>query len=915
MSAWLILVVSLLYLLLLFGIAYLADQKKQAGKSLIANPYVFALSMGVYATAWTFFGSVGRAAESGLGFLPIYIGPTLMAILWWVLLRKMIRIRHQERITSIADFLASRYGKSSRLAILVTLIAVAGIIPYIGLQLQAVSSAFLMLSGNGGNGNASGMLTDPALYTALILAAFTILFGTRDLDASERHEGLVAAVAFESVIKLVAFLAAGIWVVWGAFNGPGDLFSQAASHERIPELFTFGSSTIQAGEWFWLTLISMCAIMVLPRQFQVAVIENVSEQHVLKASWLFPLYLFAINIFVIPIAVAGLLLFPDGSVSADTFIISIPLAGGQHLLALVVFIGGLSAATGMVIVAVVALSTMISNDLLIPLMLRKTGAGFGQTGNKQATARLLLIRRLAILCILLLAYLFVRSMGGQYTLVSIGLISFVAVAQFMPALIAGLFWKNGSEKGALAGLLAGVLTWGYTLAWPALESAVYGGIQMPGPEHPESSWLHPYALFGVDIGDPVSHAAFWSLSLNTLVFWGVSLFYRPGIAELVQAGRFVDVLQPDRQQLRGNLIPRTAKAEDVKFILERFLGHERAVEIMETDLTGQHHKGEAGEALIHRAETQLGGVIGASSARTVMASVVRERPLEVDQIMSLLDETRQAIAYSHELEQKSAALEQSTRELKAANEKLRELDELKDEFMFTVTHELKTPLTSIRAFTELLRDNPEMPQEKSAEFLDIITRETQRLSRLISQVLDMQRYEQGSTRAQKVDTNIEEAISNAIQSVTYELDKKGITLQLHPDPLPAAPLEADPDQMEQLFVNLLSNAIKFSPQNGLMRLELGHHESAGHSSDGKHHKYYEIRIHDSGPGIPEKEREHIFEKFTRSKAASEAAIEGTGLGLSIVKSILIQHDGQVQIEDSALGGACFIVRIPHQAMP
>lgn len=327
LQGWVIASVSFTYLGVLFAIAYFGDKRSDAGRSIIANPTIFALSLAVYCTTWTFYGSVGRAASTGIGFLPIYLGPTLMAGLWWFVMLKIIRISKANRITSIADFISSRYGKSQLLGGLVTVIAVIGIIPYISLQLKAVSNSFTILLHYPeivmpAKAGAVPLLHDSALYIAMILAAFTILFGTRHLDATERHEGMVAAIAFESVVKLLAFLAVGIYVTFGIYNGFGDIFGRAELVPKLKALMTMTDSGASYGSWWSLTFLSMLSIMFLPRQFQITVVENVDERHLARAIWLFPLYLILINIFVLPITVGGLMHFPDGSVDADTFVLT-----------------------------------------------------------------------------------------------------------------------------------------------------------------------------------------------------------------------------------------------------------------------------------------------------------------------------------------------------------------------------------------------------------------------------------------------------------------------------------------------------------------------------------------------------------------------------------------------------------------
>jgi len=415
LTAPIIVVASFAYVGLLFAIAYYGDKRADEGRSIIANPYIYVLSLAVYCTSWTFYGSVGRAATSGIGFLPIYLGPTLMAALWWYVMLKIIRISKQNRITSIADFIASRYGKSQTLGGLVTIIAVVGIIPYIALQLKAISNTFSIVLRYPevvmpDQQSAPLFLGDNTFYIAMLLAAFTILFGTRHLDATERHEGLVAAIAFESVVKLLAFIAVGLFVTFAMYDGFDDIFSRAGQVAEMSALLTVGGDSGNYTAWASLTFLSMAAIMFLPRQFQVAVVENVDERHLNKALWLFPLYLLAINIFVLPIAFGGLLHFASGTVDADTFVLTLPIAEQRPWLALFAFIGGLSAATGMVIVETIALSTMVCNDLVMPLLLRMKALRL--TERRDLSGLLLGIRRGAIVLILVLGYLYFYLGGG-----------------------------------------------------------------------------------------------------------------------------------------------------------------------------------------------------------------------------------------------------------------------------------------------------------------------------------------------------------------------------------------------------------------------------------------------------------------------------------------------------------------------
>ncbi|MBT8372966.1 MAG: histidine kinase, partial [Desulfobacterales bacterium] len=518
-----ILFVSFGYIGLLFVIAYYGDKRADAGRSIISNPYIYSLSLAVYCTAWTFYGSVGLATHSGLSFLTIYIGPTLMAMLGWLVLRKIIRISKVHRITSIADFISSRYGKSPTLGGVVTIIAVAGIIPYIAVQIKAISTTFFLINRYPEISVTSTLadipvLGDTAFYVALMLAVFAIFFGTRHLDAAERHEGLVAAIAFESIIKLVAFLAVGLFVTYGLYNGFADLFEKARNFSDLKSVLAIESSTqsypffedllaIDAGgntfiDWSMYIFLSMLAILLLPRQFQVIVVENVNEAHLNKAIWLFPLYLVAINIFVLPVAFAGMLKFADGSIDADTFVLTLPMAGKQQFLTLFVYLGGISAATGMVIVETIALSTMICNDLVMPVLLRLPIPAISQ--RRELTGLLLLIRRGSIILVLMLGYAYFHYISGFYALVFTGLMSFAAVAQFAPALIGGIFWKGGTRAGALYGLIAGFMVLTYTIFLPSLVQVglVHQDFVTGGPFGIKR--LIPTQLFGLQHFNPIS---------------------------------------------------------------------------------------------------------------------------------------------------------------------------------------------------------------------------------------------------------------------------------------------------------------------------------------------------------------------------------------------------------------------------
>lgn len=894
LQGWAVVFASFAYLGVLFAIAFYADRQADRGRSIIARPYIYSLSLAVYATAWTFYGSVGRAAVDGIGFLPIYLGPTLTALVWWLCLRKMIRISKANRITSLADFVASRYGKSSLLAGLVTVIAVIGILPYISLQLKAVSNSFTIIAAYPNivmpdKLDSLSVHADTAFYIAVILAAFTIAFGTRHLDASERHEGMVAAIAFESLVKLIAFVAVGVFVTFGIFDGFDDLFAKARGDPRIDRLFNPLPGFSDYANWAWLTFLSSLAILFLPRQFQVAVIENVDEKHVRTAVWLFPLYMLVMNIFVVPIALGGLLHFPNGVVDEDTFVLTLPMAEKHTGFALLAFIGGLSAATGMVIVETIALSTMICNDLVMPVLLRIRALRLDQ--RPDLTALLLGIRRAAIIIILMLGYLYFRVAGEAYALVSIGLISFAAVAQFGPAVLGGMYWKGATRTGALAGLSAGFLMWVYTLLLPAFARSNWLPLYFVELGPWGIALLKPLELFGLRGLDPTTHAMIWSMLVNVGLYVGVSLLTRQNAADHAQASLFVDAYSssPTASPVwRGSASP-----AELQGLLGRFLGPDKAAESFDDFARKRGHasvtelRGNA--ELVQFTERLLAGAVGASSARVLIASVVDEEPLGIDEVMHILDETSQVIAYSHRLEEQSKKLEQATAELRAANERLTELDRLKDDFVSNVSHELRTPLTSIRALSEILHANPSLQAEERTRFLAIVVKESERLTRLINQMLDLAKIESGNVDWQTGPVDLHDVVGDSVAATSELFMSRTVTteIELEAD-LPS--VHADPDRLQQVLINLLSNAAKFCPRQDAKVIV-----RAARFGD-----QVRVDVIDNGIGISEAHQEIIFEKF-RSVREEQGGRQGTGLGLPICREILSHFGGRIWVDSSAPG--------------
>ncbi|MFD2513751.1 ATP-binding protein [Pontibacter locisalis] len=900
MNYWLVIAISFLYLALLFGLASWAERRSAAGRSLVSNPYIYALSMAVYCTAWTYYGSVGRAASGGLEYLAIYIGPTLMAPLWWVVLRKIIRICKVQRITTIADFISSRYGKNVTLGSIVTVVCVLGIIPYISIQLKAISSSLIILTGKAGNMEA---FPDTSFFIAIGLALFTVVYGTRHIEATERHEGMVTAIAFESVLKLVVFIAAGVFVTYGVFNGFGDIMQQATQLPNFEQLMTFEGEHGYA-QWFWMVLLSMLAILFLPRQFQVAVVENVNEQHLNKAMWLFPLYLFAINIFVLPIAFGGDLMFVNGSVDADMFVLAIPLSEGKSILALLVYLGGYSAATSMVIVSTIALSVMMSNNLIMPLLV--SVPAIKNRYNDKLTAILLNSRRFCILLVLLLAYLYYKGVAEYYSLVEVGLVSFAAVAQFAPAIIGGIFWKESTKNGALAGIIAGSILWFYTLVVPSMVGVgmLPATILNNGPMGVD--WLKPFELFGLQGLDYISHAMFWTMFLNTGLYIGVSLLSRQSSQERNQAEVFVDIFKYSAVFESSIVWKGTAYIPDIKSLLINFLGERRAEVAMKAYQRKYpepaNEDGKADAKLVNYAEKLLAGVIGSSSARIMVSSVVKEEEISIEEVLYILKESQQLISVNNELRRKSIELRKATEQLRSANERLKHLDELKDEFLSTVTHELRTPLTSIRALSEILYDNPEMEREDQEHFLHTIVKESERLTRLITQVLDLERFESGKQKLSLAPVQMQEVINESVEALGQLVEEKNIELIVDVQQnMPA--INGDKDRLIQVMVNLVSNAIKFcSPSEGRIIV-------SSYYIDGD----IKVNVVDNGKGIAAEFQKQIFDKFYQAQNQNILKPEGSGLGLAICKKIIESHQGRVWVESEPGKGAKFSFVLPAKA--
>ncbi|MFY0311694.1 ATP-binding protein [Leisingera sp. D0M16] len=876
--------VCLAYVAFLFFIAFWADRMAARGRSAawMRSPLIYTLSLSVYCTAWTFYGAVGYAARSGLEFVTIYLGPSLVMIGWWWGLRKLVRIGRSQRITSIADLISSRYGKSNLLATGVTILAVIGVTPYISLQLQSVTLSFAIFAEadpiRGYNE------TSTVFWVAAGLAVFAILFGTRNLNANERHHGVVTAIALEAIVKLAALLAVGVFVVWGVAGGVGETLQRIDASQ-------IGQWNVDGSRWATITFLAAAAFVCLPRMFQVMVVENEDERHLRIASWAFPLYLLLISMFVVPIAVVGLELLPAGA-NPDMFVLTVPLQQGQQGLAVLSFLGGFSSATSMVIVAAMALSTMVSNHIVMPVWLRLQSRQASVSGDVRDVV--LLSRRVSIAVIMALGYFYYHLSGGAAALAAIGLISFAGVAQILPALVGGLFWRGATRSGALAGLTVGFAIWLYTMLLPALG----GGLL---PEHILReglfglSWLRPQALFGIEGMDPTVHAVMWSMSLNATAFCLVSLMSFPSPLERLQGAQFVNVF--DHSAGPRGWTGSVAQSEDLMIMSQRILGASEAQAFFQRERMRQGGRGPLPEptpAFLERLERELSASIGAAAAHAMIGQIVGGSSVSVQDLLAVADETAQMLEYSSRLEAQSAELSATARKLRETNEKLTQISEQKDAFLSQVSHELRTPMTSIRAFSEILRDDAQLGPQEQRHYAGIIHDETLRLTRLLNDLLDLSVLENGQVSLNMTAGTLTEVLDHAVAAALAGSDRP-LKVVRSPE-AEAYRISSDLDRLAQVFINLIANAQKYCDAEE-PELTISTTAAGGH---------LHIDFTDNGSGVPADFQQMIFEKFSR---VSPERAGGAGLGLAICREVMQRLGGDICYLPGHSGGA-FRVSLP-----
>ena len=882
----------LAYVVFLFLVAFVVERRAlRGGFRFLRSPVIYTLSLSIYCTAWTFYGAVGYAARSGLEFLTIYLGPTLVFVGWWWVLRKLVRIGRQQRVTSIADLISSRFGKSNLLGVLVTIIAVVASTPYIALQLQSISLSFGVFASDTPTGWALPNRDATALWVAVGLAAFTILFGTRTLDAKEQHHGIVTAIAVEAVVKLVALLAVGIFVVWGLAGGPVAMLDKIAAFADPAHNPNWA---LQPGRWGGLIFLSAAAVICLPRMFQVMVVECVDEGHLARASWAFPLYLFLISLFILPIAVMGMELMPADT-NPDMLVLTLPLAQGQGGLAMLAFLGGFSSATSMVIVETIALATMLSNHVVMPLWLwaRPTAALSGDL-----RGGVLMARRVSIVAVLALGLGYFRLSGGSTALAAIGLIAFVGMAQVLPALIGGIFWRGATKTGAAAGLATGFSVWAYTLFLPSfgLDGAMPAQLFQTGAFG--ISWLRPQALFGTTGMDPLLHSILWSLALNVAAFCAGSIVSFPGPVERVQGAAFVNAFDAEAQANRLGWGQGRAEPEALLNMAQRIMGQDTAISFFETQATAQGKAGflpDLTPDFLAELERRLAGSVGAATAHAMIGQVFGTTTVTVEDLMAVANEAAQIKEYSTQLEQQQDQLSRTARQFREVNEKLTQLSVQKDAFLSQISHELRTPMTSISAFSEILTETP-LPADKVADYGRIIHVEATRLTRLLDDLLDLSVLENGTVQLTLSHANLAQMLDLALAAAAQVRPDRVFDVQRNAAS-EAIFLRTDADRLVQVFINLISNARKYcDAQVPVLRF-------AVRQKGGK----VVIDFIDNGAGIAKDSQGLVFEKFARLTDQSRAG--GAGLGLAICREVMSNLGGTVTYLPGQKGGA-FRVMLP-----
>jgi len=895
----LVVFISIGYLGVLFIIAYFVEKKASWKEYVKSSSTIYALSLAIYCTAWTFYGSIGSASKNGISFLPIYLGPTIMMPFWFLIIKKINRIAKAANITTFADFLSIRYSNSTNLGMFITILMIVGIIPYISLQIKAISESFyILLQINHQDLGLFSSLNLPVIVT-VIMGIFIIVFATQKMESTEHHSGIVASIAFESFFKLVAFLIAGIVICYFIFPNPTEIFHRVSFAKFGNQFFTMSAHQSYL-EWAGFMILSGIAVTILPRQFQVAVIENTKEVHLKSAMWKFPLYLFLINLFVLPVALGGNIVLANfKGLNPDYYLLEIPLIHNMKVIGLLVFLGGFSAASAMIAIETVALSNMLSNNFIIPLSLK-----FGEGAMRDTIAKsTLLLRRMSVVIVLLLTLIYFKSISPLYSLVSIGLISFVFIAQFFPALLGSLYLKHSNFRAVFGGVFMGFCIWLYTLVLPSIMEGTSWGHRILSEGLFGWGIFRPNALFGLSVFSPVMHSFFWSMFFNVLTYMLLSYWFKPSNYEKQQAHIYVDVFKYSSVDESQIVWKEFAALSDLKSLMIKFMGEERTTialnSFMKRFSISDEAEMTADPRMIPFVERLLSKFVGTVSARILIESVIKEKDIFINEMMDIIQESKEVISLNRELTKKSNELEKAKSELEHTNRQLRLHDQTKNEFLSTVSHELKSPLTSIRSLSEILTDSVGLSAQEVSNFSGIINKESARVARLINQLLDLEKYDTGKEALVLGVVNLTEFFEDIQDVLKTELREKLIELIIRIDST-LNELVWDRDKLMQVFINLIGNAIKFSENNTTIEIHLSRMENSVY-----------IEIKDMGHGIDPLYHDLIFDRFFQAKDQTILKPKGSGLGLAISKKIVELHKGKIYVKESSEKGTTFAMNIPQ----
>ncbi|WP_312305892.1 ATP-binding protein [Chryseobacterium sp.] len=888
MSSFALFFVVLFYLALLFLVAHLAEKKRS--KLWINNPYIYALSLAVYCTAWTYYGSIGVAATSGLNYLPIYIGPVMIIPAWIYINTRIVRISRVNKISSLADFISLRYGNSRSFSAIITIVCLLAIVPYIGLQIKAISETFHLVTETP---MSKDILTDNATFVVVLIALFSSYYGTRYVDASEKRLGIISAIALESFLKLFFIIILGLFVIYYVFDGFSDIYQKASRFEDFKAKNTF-NGVEGAMNWMVLCIISATAICILPRQFHTAIIENRQEKHIRTAIWFFPLYLLIFTVFIFPIAWGGRLIFDGQKVNPEFYSILIPQHFDNTLITVLVFLGGLSSCISMIIISAITLSIMLSNNLIIPYGLL---GKFKSENEEQNTRSITNIRKFSIFALIIMAFAFYKYFILKTSLDSVGLISFVVIAQLAPSFFGALFWRRGSYKGAVAGLAAGLAICYFGLIIPQYYFSYnqeFKGVLR--------EMYDAFGFFTIPYLGRIPQIFFWSILVNTGLFTIISVSTKGNYRERNFAELYVDIDKYIQNHENAFIWRGTAYISDIRNILERFLGKnktEQALRIFNLKYNIDSKTETADSRFIKFSENLLAGRIGTASAKILIEGVTKEDKISLKEVLNILEESKENISLNKKLTEQSEELQKLSDDLRTANESLIIKDRQKDDFLDSVAHELRTPITAIRSAGEILADDDDIPFDIKQEFLNNIITESDRLSEIINDILYLDKLQHGEISLHIQENNIIETYKKALNPLLHLIQQKNIHLS-EVNLLNQVIFEYDEARMIQLFQNIWGNALKFTEEQGTIQTKLYE----------KEHQLV-ISIFNTGKHIPEEDLEMIFDKFYQSKNQNILKPTGSGLGLAISKKIIQAHGGSIKAENSGLG-VTFIISLPEK---